>query len=198
MFVWGFRFVYNKVAKQKEQRTEYKLTNNEKLILQDGDIILRYGYGLASDYIINFFNEEYTISHCGIIKKDSNTFKVIHSESSSMLSEEGILIQDFDEFVNAGHPNSVIVTRYNRLDSLAGNRITQRANYYLKKKIPFDYSFNAKDTTEMFCSEIIWHIFLDEFQHDIFLNKDNETEFNQFRFFWDSSQFDIILNHQKK
>ena len=195
---WLFRTIYNKIELRKEKAVTYKLTDKEKSIIKDGDIILRYGHGLVSDYIVNIFNEKYTISHCGIISKDNNNMSIIHSESSSFLSEEGIQRQNFDDFVDAGHINSVIIVRYNKCKSEELSRITKRANIYLKKKIPFDYSFNPDDTTVMFCSEIIWHIFLDEFKTDIFSSSLDEPDFNQFKNFWDTAYFDIILNHQTK
>ena len=193
---WLFRTIYNKIELRKEIAVTYKLNDQEKMIIRDGDIILRYGHGLISDYIVNFFNEKYFVSHCGIISEESDNLSVIHSESSSFLSVEGIQRQDFDDFVDAGHINSVIIVRYNKCKSEELSRITKRANIYLKKKIPFDYSFNPDDTTVMFCSEIIWHIFLDEFNTDIFSSSLNEPDFNQFKNFWDTAYFDIILNHQ--
>lgn len=193
---WGFRKIYNLREAQREKAINYFLTNEEKELLQDGDIVLRYGHGLVSDYIVNAFDEKYQISHCGIINKTPKGLEIIHSESSSMLSFEGIQRQDFDEFIDAGHLNSVIIVRYNRSDSAGRAKITQRAQYYLDKAIPFDYSFDTQDTTSMYCSEIIWHIFLDVFKHDIFL-KSGETEpyFKQFANFYDTSQFDIVINH---
>lgn len=195
---WLFRTVYNKIELRKEKAVTYKLNDQEKMIIQDGDIILRYGHGLISDYIVNIFNEKYTVSHCGIISEESDNLSVIHSESSSFLSVEGIQRQNFDDFVDASHKNSVIIVRYNKCKPEELSKITKRANIYLKKKIPFDYGFNPNDTTVMFCSEIIWHIFSDEFNIDIFSSPLGETDFNQFKNFWDTTYFDIILNHQTK
>jgi uncharacterized protein YycO len=197
-FAWLFRTIYNKIELKKEKAITYILSENDKELIQDGDIILRYGHGLVSDYIVNTFDEEYSISHCGIVSKKNGALSVIHSESSSFLSEEGIQRQDFDDFTDAGHKHSVIIVRFNNCTGERRINIRQRAEEYLKKRIPFDYGFNPNDTTVMFCSEIIWHVFLDEFKTDIFLNNSGETDFNQFKNFWDSTHFDIILNHQTK
>lgn len=196
LIAWSFRTIYNKIELRKEKAVIYKLDDHEKLIICEGDIILRYGHGLVSDYIVNTFDEKYSISHCGIISGKGENLSVIHSESSSFLSVEGIQKQDFNDFVDAGHENSVIIVRYNKCKPEELSRITKRANVYLNRKIPFDYSFNTEDTTVMFCSEIIWHIFKDEFGTDIFSSPIGETDFNQFKNFWDTSYFDIILNHQ--
>jgi len=196
--LWLFRTVYNKIEQKKEKSITCILSADEKKLIRNGDIILRYGHGLVSDYIVNKFEEPYAISHCGIICKNHNNLKVIHSESSSFLSEEGIQVQELDSFTDAGHKNSIIIVRYNRCKPEEFNKITKAAQYYLDKKIPFDYAFNPNDTTTMFCSEIIWHVFKDAFNRDIFLNDKNETDFNQFKNFYDTAQFDIIINNQLK
>ena len=195
---WIFRTVYNRIEKKKEERISYILPGSEKALIHNGDIILRYGHGLVSDYIVNKLDEPYTISHCGIIRKLGNKLEVIHSESSSFLSEEGIQVQDFDSFTDAGHKNSVIVVRYNCCKPEEYIKITKAAEYYLEKEIAFDYGFNPDDTTSMFCSEIIWHVFKDAFHRDVFLNDKNETDFNQFKNFYNSSRFNIIINDQLK
>lgn len=194
---WLFRELYNRAEEKKQKSVIYHLSEEEKNQIRDGDIILRYGHGLVSDYIVNIFKEDYRISHCGVVNKQGDSLYVIHSESSSVLSTEGIQSQVFDEFTDAGQLNSVIIVRYNKADLQKLPEISRRAQYYLEKKIPFDYSFDTKDTAEMYCSEIIWHIFLDVFEDDIFTNPKGQQNFKQFKNFWDSSQFDIILNHQQ-
>ncbi len=195
---WLFRTLYNRIERKKEKSISYIIPDSEKRLIHNGDIILRYGHGLVSDYIVSEFDEKYPISHCGIIRKNGNKLEVIHSESSSFLTVEGIQVQDFDSFTDAGHKNSIIITRYNKCNKTEYPKITKFAQIYLDKKIPFDYAFNSDDTTTMFCSEIIWHVFKDAFNRDIFLNDNNETDFNQFKNFYDSSQFDIIINDQLK
>ncbi len=195
---WIFRTVYNKIEQKKEKQISYILPDSEKNLIHNGDIILRYGHGLVSDYIVNTFDEPYPISHCGIIRKKNGKLDVIHSESSSFLSKEGIQVQDFDGFTDAGHKNSIIIVRYKHCNPKEYKKITDFAQYYLDKKIPFDYAFNPDDTATMFCSEIIWHVFKDAFDKDIFLNEKNETDFNQFKNFYDTAQFDIIINDQLK
>ncbi len=196
---WLFRAIYNKVELKKEKAITYILSDAEKALINDGDIILRYGHGLVSDYIVNSFNEEFNISHCGIINKTVNgKLEVIHSESSSFLVEDGIQRQDFDSFTDSGHENSVIIVRFNKCEQSELKEITKRTQYYLDQNIPFAYTCHPEDTTKMFCSEIIWHVFLDVYSTDIFVINGKERDFNQFKNFWNPSQFNIILNHQTK
>lgn len=196
--LWLFRTIYNKIELKKEKAVTYIFSDSKKTLIHNSDIILRYGHGLVSDYIADKFDEPFTISHCGIIRKTGNKFEVIHSESSSFISKEGIQVQDFDSFTDAAHKNSIIIVRYNRCDSSEYHKITDFAQNYLDREIPFDYEFNPDDTTTMFCSEIIWHVFKEAFDKDIFLNRNNKTDFNQFKNFYDTTQFNVIINDQLK
>ncbi len=192
---WNF---YDKNELSKERTNSYIFSLQEKQKLKNGDIILRRGFGLASDYIVNLFNEKYKISHCGIIQKTSDSLCVIHSESSSYFTFEGVQKQNFDDYVAASHQNSVIIVRFNKCDTSDLYKVSQRGLYYLSTKVPFDYSFDMKDSTQMYCAEIIWHVFKDVFQTDIYKFENKEVNYSQFSNFWDTTYFDVILNHQAK
>lgn len=196
----GFKLFWKLYDQQREKqrlRTEYQLSPAEVSQIQNGDIILRYGYGMVSDYIVNTFNEKYKISHCGVIWRDSANFKVIHSESSSYFSHEGAQAQDFFQFVANSQKNSVMIVRFNKHNGQDLSQISRRARYYLNKKVPFDYAFDMNDSSEMYCAEIIWHVFLDVFNQDIYQIEGKKTNYSQFANFYDPAYFDIVINHHK-
>ena len=64
--------------------------------IADGDFIMRKGNGPLSFHIMNSTKEEY--SHCGIIVKENNKWRVIHSIDGSVAegSEDGVQIIDLD------------------------------------------------------------------------------------------------------
>jgi uncharacterized protein YycO len=189
---------YDQKELSKERQNTYTFLASEKEKLRDGDIILRQGFGMVSDYIVNYFDEKYKISHCGIVCKSGDSLYVIHSESSSYFAFEGIQTQNFDHYVAASKPQSVLVVRYNRCDSSELSKISKRGKHYLAQKIPFDYNFDIQDSEQMYCSEIIWHVFLDIFKTDIYQTQQKPANYSQFANFWDSTYFNIIINHQQK
>ncbi|MFZ4413707.1 MAG: YiiX/YebB-like N1pC/P60 family cysteine hydrolase [Bacteroidales bacterium] len=194
-----FLFAYYFHTEQEHSISRYGLSKNEMSSLHNGDIILRHGYGMASDIIVNTLNEKYDISHCAIICKESNQINVIHSVSQSLSDFDGVQTQSINRFIKDSKENSVIVVRYKNPTHTDNKLITERAKYYLSKKIPFDNDFNIKDSTQMFCTELIWKTIKDEYGVDLFKNQLNdEDKKNQYKFhtFWDTTQFEIILNHQ--
>ena len=139
------------------------LNENEKSLLQDGDIILRKGYGFVSHRIVETLKDTLDVSHCGIIVRIDSCWSVVHSvpgRLSPFSKEDGVIVTGLSEFMEDSYPNSIIITRLKR-DSL--NRIAQKALNYAAQKVPFDYDFNYSDTTSLYCSELILRILENKF-----------------------------------
>ena len=91
----------------------------------------------------------------------------------------------------------MIIVRYKcKNDSLLSN-ISNKAQFYLNKKVQFDESFDISDSSMIYCSELPWIIIKNEFNYDLF-KKNTNTKKDYFKFdaFTDTSKFEIILNHQ--
>jgi hypothetical protein len=128
--------------------------------IADGDFIMRKGNGPLSFHIMNSTKEEY--SHCGIIVKENNKWRVIHSIGGSVAegSEDGVQIIDLDLFVKDAADSMLYICRPAFQDSL-GIKIKQKAYEYLDTKAPFDHSFDLFDKNEIYCSELIFYILRD-------------------------------------
>ncbi len=194
-----FHNVYNYDSQKTLEFSEYTLSNDELLLLQDGDIILRHGYGFVSDMIVDTKNEKFKVSHCAVISKDTilNKFNVIHSVSQTLAKFDGVQSQPLKIFLNDCQKNSIIITRYkNSAFNNTGTKISERAKYYLNKKVPFDNKFDLFNNEQIYCTELIYLIIKDEFNDDIFsYNSNNDPKDIDFAVFTDTSHFNIIINH---
>ena len=156
-------FILSDKLEKAYNNANYYLSENEIDLLQDGDIILRRGYGFVSSRIVETLNDTLDVSHCGIIVLTDSCWSVVHSipgHFSLFPKEDGVIITSLSEFVEDSYHNSIIITRLKR-DSLY--QIAQKALNYAERKIPFDYDFNYNDTTSLYCSELILRILEDEF-----------------------------------
>lgn len=192
-----FLFAYDHKSKQEQLFSGYTLTPDEDSLIHDGDIILRYGYGIISDIIVEQLDEPYALSHCGIVCKN-DSFIVIHSVSSSLYPIDGVQYQSMKDFVKDSKKNSLVVVRFKSPDKQKNaSCISKRAYYYLNKKVPFDHKFDIADTTKLYCSEFVYLILKDEFGVDVFKGKiKNKLDHFRYAAFIDTSRFKIILNHQ--
>lgn len=183
--------------KFQENNNNYYLSPQEKTLLQEGDIILRHGFGLISDAITKFSNDTYPISHCGVIVFDNDSsIAVVHTVSNSLVEIDGMQKDNLDKFVKDSHLGSIIVVRYRYKDSISNKKIAQQTKLYLQKEIPFDDKFDFQDSSEFFCTEMIWRIFYKALNVNIF-NTSNKKTYNAMQFspFLDTTNFQIIINH---
>lgn len=126
--------------------------------LRPGDIIIRKGNGPLSAHIMVNTKEEY--SHCGIIVKEGNEWKVIHTigGSASEDAQDGVQMMDLKEFVKHGADSMLFICRPVFADSL-DIKIPERAYAYLEKAVPFDHAFSLFTPEKLYCSELLFYIF---------------------------------------
>lgn len=180
-----------------QQENTYTLTLEEKALLQQGDIIFRRGFGVISDAIVKYIPCDYPVSHCGIIVKDSlGKLMVIHTVSNTLAAVDGMQQDNLDKFVKESHKNSIIVARYRyENDSLAG-KIASQAKEYLTQQIPFDHRFDCNDSTEFFCTELIYRVLKNTIQVDVYEPfPEKKKDCMDFDVFLYPGNFSVILNH---
>lgn len=107
-----FLFVYDYRSGQEQSFSDYFLNEEDLAQFQDGDIILRHGYGMVSDLITETMNDGRNVSHCAIISRDSTGISVIHSVSQSLSKYDGVQKQGIRRFIKDSKPNSIILLRY--------------------------------------------------------------------------------------
>jgi len=189
-------YQYNTNAKKQEQKSTYMLHAQVKNKIQDGDIILRNGFGWISDKISAHLNETFNISHCGIIRKKETSLQVLHSESSSILSNEGVQLQNLDDFTKTSKKNSIIILRLKKITSSQIKKMDQLIDLYVKQDIKFDYKFDSKDSIKMFCTELVWNIYKNATHTKIFIGKNNKPNLLQFNSLYQNPNLKIIINQQ--
>ncbi|WP_292943925.1 YiiX/YebB-like N1pC/P60 family cysteine hydrolase [Olleya sp. UBA1516] len=194
----AYKFFKDDSNRPYESSFLYKLSPKEKAKLQTGDIILRRGYGFVSTMISKMMSEDYDVTHLGVVIKQNDNLKIAHALSSSVSNQDGLRLQAIDSFVHNSHDKTILVTRLKNIDTIKQSKIVKQIDYYYKKQLPFDHSFNYKDTTEHYCSELIWRIY--EHNLKILQVADSITDqqkYNSLKTFYDPNYFNIIINHQK-
>lgn len=187
-----------KIPLEIKANPNYQLSKEEKLMLEDGDIILRRGEGFVSSVINNLNEAEYQISHCAIlVKKDSVNWNVIHAVSNELSNVDGVQTERLDRFTSESVENTIVVLRY-KADKKKRTEVADRARYYLTRQIGFDNSFDISDTTKFYCTELVYRVFFDVFGYDVFeeRHQTNHPNYLTFDVFLDRNKFDVIINHQ--
>ncbi len=170
--------------------------------LQDGDIVMRKGDGPLSYHLMNSTKEEYT--HCGIIYKGEEKWRVIHSMGGEISKEEvdGVQTMDLDKFIQYSADSMLYICRPVFIDS-AGTKVVERANHYLDLQVPFDHSFSLLTKEKLYCSELLYHVFKDvnEGKNLFVVQKKHKSYMLMFSTFFKEENFtkvyDLKTDHRK-
>ena len=118
--------------------------------IKRGDIVLRRGDGLWTQWFVDASTREKLYSHVGIAVTDGKAPMVVHSEADDM-GADGRVKRDRWSVFQAG---SFAAAAYRISDDPAlRERIAQAAERRLG--MPFDPSFSLADTNRLYCSQFV-------------------------------------------
>lgn len=128
-------------------------------ILQEGDLAFREGDGLASRIILSI-DKNSNYSHIGIVVRHNEKWKIIHAvpgEPDFEGDKDRVKIEDIQTYFSKNRALSGAILR-TKNDSIAKGAAHKAFDLY-QRNILFDHSYNLEDTTKMYCTELIYHIF---------------------------------------
>jgi len=171
------------------------LTIQEVALLQEGDILLRKGFGPISDFIADFLAETYPLTHCAfVINTKSKTKQVLHTASNETVNH--IHVELLEQYVRQSRRGSLVLVRL-RCSKEKKEQVLQKAHQLLAKKIPFDLGFNDRDPQALYCIEFMRDIFLDVFGKDLCSKRNSKNNLDVLSMdnFFNSAHFEVIFNH---
>lgn len=171
------------------------LTPRELSLLQDGDILLRKGFGSISEFIADFLNEKYPVTHCGLVlnsKEDS--IQILHTISNETINN--IHIESLQQYAKQSAKGSLVLIRL-KCSLEKKEAILQAATLLLKQKIPFDMGFNDQDNQSLYCIELLRNIFLDVFEQDLLPKRTHRNTIDVLSMdnFFNPLYFEVLFNH---
>ncbi len=172
-----------------------RLSSRETALLQEGDLLLRKGYGWVSDRIADALNEEYRVTHCGLILRQGYTEPhILHSVSNEKVN--GICIEPLQAYIAESQKNSLVGLRIKQ-DSQKIPELVAEAKRLYHKKVPFDMSFDDSDSSRLYCAELLALLFKNVYQQDLLPEKANILGVKAIKMsnFFNPRYFQILFNH---
>lgn len=163
--------------------------------LQEGDIVLRKGYGSVSDFIAVYLNEDYPVTHCAFLLRQGYAQpQVLHTVSND--KTEGMFVEPLTDYVAQSKIGSIAVVRLKGSDDKR-QQVLAEAKNLLAKGIKFDMKFDDNDTTEMYCAEMMRHVFRKVYQEDLLSKRAQKYGLDviQMDNFFNPKYFQVVLNH---
>lgn len=203
LFLFGvFRFFFWVDTKYEsrlvaENRKTKRFSAEDIGKIRQGDIILRRGYGFFSDLIANKLNDSvFDVTHSGILYLKGKHWWVIHSLSSEVSDYDGVQEQPLHVFLENSMPEKILVVRPKDTNENQGIQIVEQAKYYLQKRVPFDRFGKIDDSSEMYCTELIWQILESDLKFFLLPQADKPRRdlFYSMKATYSKKYFDIIVN----
>lgn len=132
----------------------------DSLALRNGDIVFRKGVGHKSDFVI-YADTGGVYSHVGIVVQKDSNFMVIHitpGEAENKSAEDTIKMESLNNFFSSGRAEAGAIMRLK--DDSTNMQASKYALRILEKKILFDHDYSLKDSSKMYCTELLWHAYL--------------------------------------
>lgn len=131
------------------------------LAIRSGDLIFRRGDSKES-YIVRFADSnDGFYSHCGIVVEIDSELFAVHSVPHEVPEGEidRVKREPLAEFFRSDRAISGAVYRTSLADSDLV-KVCRQAMYHFDVATPFDGQFVIDDTTELYCTEFLHHIFM--------------------------------------
>lgn len=171
------------------------LTITELEQLQTGDVLLRKGFGWVSETIADYLDEAYPITHCGlVIKQSSDSIAILHTLSNER--HNGMLLEPLASYCQQSQKGSLIAVRL-RASQEDKERIILETKYLLAQKIPFDLGFDDRDSSKLYCIEMLRNVYQNVLQKDILARRATDKGMDVLCMdnLLDTTNFDILFNH---
>lgn len=176
----------------------FKVNNTVFSLIKEGDILLRQGQGPFSTHIVRYLDEKHPLSHCGIVCDLNNKLTIIHCISEELSGIDGVQTQNIPDFFADVADSNIAIIRP-MMDSSQRIKFVSEAKRYLNKKIKFDHDFNFKDTTKLYCSELIYYSYINSTKKNPFeFKKNDKVDLMKFDSFFKKNYFTTIWEAKKR
>lgn len=131
--------------------------NIDERLLQDGDVIFRRGTDVVSRAILTGDTGS-NYSHVGLIMMQQNQAYVLHAIPAEVVGEgDKVKVEPLAVFISPSRSLAVTVLRLKNNAKARGKLAVD----YAKSRIgaPFDFSFDSKDESNLYCSELVWRAY---------------------------------------
>jgi len=137
-----------------QYRGAEQLMGQAKVLLQDGDLVVRLHADPTSRFIQHFNRTDKNYSHAGMVLMENGHPVIYHIVNDNEIPDEKMRKDPVEKFCDPRKILSFGVFRYN-LDSAELKRLKKIIHLWYGKGIRFDPTFNYNTNDKMYCSEMI-------------------------------------------
>uniref|UniRef100_B3EKF4 Permuted papain-like amidase YaeF/Yiix C92 family enzyme n=1 Tax=Chlorobium phaeobacteroides (strain BS1) TaxID=331678 RepID=B3EKF4_CHLPB len=144
-------FLLTVIPVQTIEKTRFNTTHPlDERRLENGDIILRYGKGLWSQFFRDVSRRDKRFSHAGIVVREEGAFYVIHAAAAELTGVGKVTCDPLGAFLEASSDYAVYRLA---VSGPVRQKIAHNARNYLG--VSFDTSFDLSEQERLYCTEMV-------------------------------------------
>lgn len=123
---------------------------------REGDIVLREGTAIESR-VVATANRRSHFTHCGLVARMGKELVVIHAVPEEPDYEgdvDRVKAEPLSRFFSTKRAKRGCLLRCHT-DTATAHRAAQKAVELFRRRTLFDHDYNDRDTTQMYCSELV-------------------------------------------
>lgn len=145
----------------KTATTNDSYINEINAMISEGDVVFRRGEGIVSQVVLAH-DLDGNYSHIGLVVRDDGKLKIAHSVPGEYENPEDIdrvKIDDIETFFSNNHASKGAIKRF-ALNEEQKGILSNKAIDKFVNKVLFDHHYNLEDTSELYCTEFVNHVFM--------------------------------------
>lgn len=139
-------------------------TNNSTHIptfpIEEGDLVFRRGLGMASHFIVTS-DQVGLYSHTGIVVRQNDSLLILHAVPGEQQKGEieTLKLESAAQFFAPKRAKGGTILRP-KISKDLRQIAAQTALNLFNQGITFDHKYNLLDSSQMYCTELVWHAYL--------------------------------------
>ena len=129
--------------------------------MRTADLIFRTGTGIYSQ-MLNMHSDTVQYSHVGLLVDLDSSWFVVHAVPKELDGPddfERVKLEALDSFLTHSR---CLHAEFVHTCLLRTDRVVARALKYARDSVRFDNKFDLTDSTEVYCTELVWRLFMIE------------------------------------
>ena len=133
---------------------------SDSIEFHSGDLVFRRGKSFVSQLVLLRDNKS-QYSHVGIVVMKDDQPYVVHAVPGEAEKDqpEYVKMETMPEFLDKDKSADFAVYSLKGQYEQTGKRVAEKAIEYFEKHIQFDSSFDLKDESKLYCTELVWRAY---------------------------------------
>ena len=132
----------------------YNQVKEGKLLLKNGDLVVRSGNDITSQLIKSFNRKDKNYSHAGLVFFKNGEPMIFHILAGDENPGGKMTIDSLEKFSHPRHNSAFAIYRYD-MDPTEIFKLKEAVTTWYAQSVRFDSTFNLRNDDRMYCSEMI-------------------------------------------